>query len=138
LVAALIDGLIFSVVGYILGEIFDTEVVTVGEGSVSYMLTGTPLLITSLLSLMYYTYFEGSAAGQTLGKRALGIRVIDFRAGGSIGYGKAFIRWLGRLVSLIPCGLGYFWMLWDQQKQTWHDKFAAAVVVPVDAYPVNH
>ena len=30
--------------------------------------------------------------------------------------------------------LGYLWMLWDKEKQTWQDKFAGSVVVPVDAY----
>ena len=45
------------------------------------------------------------------------------------------MRYFGRWVSAIPCLLGYFWMLWDKEKQTWHDKFATDVVVPVDAYP---
>ena len=91
-----------------------------------------------LIAAVYFTYFEGSASGQTVGKRALGIRVIDFGGGGSIGYGRAFIRWIGRYVSAIVILLGYFWMLWDKEKQTWHDKFANAVVVPVDAYPVTN
>ncbi len=30
--------------------------------------------------------------------------------------------------------LGYLWMLWDPEKQTWHDKLATTVVVPADAY----
>jgi hypothetical protein len=25
-------------------------------------------------------------------------------------------------------GLGYFWMLWDEQQQTWHDKIAGTTV----------
>ena len=85
----------------------------------------------------YLTYFEGSPSGQTVGKKAMGIRVIDFRTGGSIGHGRAFIRWIGRYVSAIPCLLGYFWMLWDKEKQTWHDKLATTVVVPVSDYPVS-
>jgi len=32
--------------------------------------------------------------------------------------------------------LGYLWMLWDAQQQTWHDKLANTTVVPVSAYPV--
>ena len=36
----------------------------------------------------------------------------------------------------IPCFLGYFWMLWDSEKQTWHDKMAITVVVPTSDYPV--
>jgi uncharacterized RDD family membrane protein YckC len=31
--------------------------------------------------------------------------------------------------------LGYFWMLWDNGKQTWHDKMARSFVVPVISYP---
>jgi len=29
------------------------------------------------------------------------------------------------------------WMLWDREKQCWHDKTANSVVVPEPAYPVN-
>ncbi len=89
-----------------------------------------------ILSIAYYTMLEGGPTGQTLGKKALGIRVYDARQGGPIGYGRGFIRWIGRIVSSIPFLLGYFWMLWDKEKQTWHDKMAGSVVVPVDQYPV--
>ena len=118
--AAFVDGILLAVVNVILRAI-------AGAGG------GTG--IGTLVSLAYFTYFEGGPTGQTLGKRALGIRVIDFGGGGSIGYGRAFIRWIGRFVSAIVVFLGYFWMLWDKERQTWHDKFANAVVVPVADYP---
>jgi|SRR6266545_4797345 len=90
-----------------------------------------------VFSLAYFTYLEGSPSGQTVGKKALGIRVIDFGTGGPIGYGRGFIRWISRILSTIPCLLGYFWMLWDKEKQTWHDKLASSIVVPESAYPVS-
>jgi uncharacterized RDD family membrane protein YckC len=93
--------------------------------------------VGTILSLVYFTYFEGSASGQTVGKRLLGIRVIDFSSGGPIGYGRAFVRWIARILSGIVCLLGYLWMLWDKEKQTWHDKLATTVVVPTSAYPVQ-
>ena len=120
LVAALIDGILLGIIGGIL---------SVANKNLGYLDT--------LLSIAYFTYLEGSPSGQTVGKKAMGIRVIDFGGGGSIGYGRAFIRWIGRIVSGIACLLGYFWMLWDKEKQTWHDKFANAVVVPESAYPVE-
>jgi uncharacterized RDD family membrane protein YckC len=87
--------------------------------------------------LAYFTYFEGSESGQTLGKRALGIRVYDFAGGaGGIGYGRGFVRAIMKYVSGLACFLGYLWMLWDKEKQTWHDKVATTVVVPVSDYPV--
>jgi uncharacterized RDD family membrane protein YckC len=32
-------------------------------------------------------------------------------------------------VSQLALLLGYLWMLWDPNKQTWHDKVAQSVVV---------
>jgi uncharacterized RDD family membrane protein YckC len=120
--AAFVDGILLAIVNLVLRGIAGT-----GGG------TG----LGTLVSLAYFTYFEGGPTGQTIGKRALGIRVIDFGGGGSIGYGRAFIRWIGRFVSAIVFLLGYLWMLWDKERQTWHDKFANSVVVPVSAYPID-
>jgi len=120
--AAFLDGLILGVIGFIGGVILGSD----NAANVAGLLLG----------IAYYTYLEGST-GQTLGKKALGIRVIDLKDGGSIGYGRAFIRYIGRFVSGIVLLLGYLWMLWDKEKQTWHDKFANSVVVPESAYPVS-
>jgi uncharacterized RDD family membrane protein YckC len=92
--------------------------------------------IQFLLGLGYYIYFHGSPSGQTIGKKVMNIRVIGFEDGGPIGYGRAALRYVGSILSAIPCGLGYLWMLWDSEKQTWHDKFASSVVVPTAAAPV--
>jgi hypothetical protein len=53
---------------------------------------------------------------------AAGIRVIGFAEPGPIGYGRAFIRAIGRYISAIALLIGYLWMLWDDERQTWHDK----------------
>jgi uncharacterized RDD family membrane protein YckC len=119
--AAFIDGVLLGVIGAIIRAILGT-----GLGSA----------VNILLGLAYYVYLEGSTSGQTVGKRAMNIRVIDINGGGPIGPTRALIRYIGRFVSAIVCLLGYFWMLWDAEKQTWHDKFASSVVVPTSAYPV--
>jgi uncharacterized RDD family membrane protein YckC len=94
-------------------------------------------LITIVIGIVYFAYFEGSASGQTPGKKVLKIRVIDFGSGGPIGMGRALVRYVARFVSSLPCALGYLWMLWDKEKQTWHDKLSTTVVVPESAYPVE-
>ena len=119
--AVLIDGIILAVFGFVIQ-------LAIGQNAGS--------LIGWLLGVVYFGYLEGSASGQTIGKRALGIRVIDYRTGGPIGFGRAIIRYFARILSTLPCLLGYFWMLWDSEKQTWHDKLATDVVVPVEHYPV--
>ena len=121
LVAAIIDGVIIGVAELILATII-TPQVGYGLGLVG--------------GLFYAGYLEGSPSGQTIGKKVMGIRVIDFSAGGPIGFGRGVVRYLGKIVSSIPCGLGYLWMLWDKEKQCWHDKIATTVVVPVAQYPV--
>jgi uncharacterized RDD family membrane protein YckC len=120
--ASLIDGIILFVVEIVLRAI-------VGRSGGS----GLSLLV----SIAYFTLFVGAARGQTPGMSALGIRVISFDGSGSIGYGRACIRWLGGILSTIVIFLGFFWMLWDKEKQCWHDKLASDVVVPVSAYPMR-
>ena len=122
LVAAIVDGIILAIPYFILWAILGQEL--------AYALS-------LLVDIAYFTYLEGGPTGQTFGKKALDIRVIDFATGGPIGYGRGFIRWLGRLLSAVACLIGYLWMLWDKEKQTWHDKLANAVVVPTSAYPVS-
>jgi uncharacterized RDD family membrane protein YckC len=119
--ASLIDGIILGIVGTILA------VALKGAGSALALLVG----------VAYFTFFVGSARGQTPGMSALGIRVISFDGSGSIGYGRAFIRWIGGYLSAIVLFLGYLWMLWDKENQCWHDKLASDVVVPVSAYPLR-
>jgi uncharacterized RDD family membrane protein YckC len=126
--AVVIDGIVIGIIPII--------ILAIGGASSSGGLLVLGYLLFFVGGIAYQVYFEGGPTGQTLGKRAMGIRVIDFNTGGSIGYGRAFLRWIGRIVSGFLCYLGYFWMLWDKEKQCWHDKMANDVVVPVQYYPV--
>jgi uncharacterized RDD family membrane protein YckC len=111
-VAALIDGVVLGVVSFVLVLALHA----VGYG------------IEFLVSLAYFTYLEGST-GQTLGKKSMQIKVVDTDGGGPIGYGRAAVRWFGRILSALVIYLGYLWMLWDKDKQCWHDKLANDYVV---------
>jgi uncharacterized RDD family membrane protein YckC len=122
LVAAIVDGILIGVVGLIVELAIRNALGTI---------------IAYALGIGYYGWLEGSASGQTVGKKMMGIRVYDLRQGGPIGTGRAIGRYFARIISTIPCLLGYFWMLWDGEKQTWHDKLVGSVVVPVSAYPVD-
>lgn len=121
-VALLVDAVVLAVVGGVLRLILGA---TGGQS------------IAVLVGLAYYGYLEGSPSGQTVGKKMMNIRVVDLNGGGPIGIGRALLRYVGRIISAIPCLLGYFWAIWDDQNQTWHDKFATTVVVPTSAYPVE-
>jgi uncharacterized RDD family membrane protein YckC len=101
-------------------------------------------LLGLVVTMLYFILFEGSASGQTIGKRALSIRVINQQTGGSIGYPRALgrnaVRSLPSLIPLVSFFWGLLdalWMLWDKENQTLHDKAAGTLVVPVAAYPIH-
>lgn len=77
---------------------------------------------------LYHWLFTG-LRGQTLGKMALGIKVVN--AAGSVpGLGRAALREIpGKILSTIAVCLGFLWVIWDGQKQGWHDKIASTHVV---------
>jgi uncharacterized RDD family membrane protein YckC len=112
--ASLIDGILLGIVSGILQAVLGT---------------GGGYGLGTLITIAYFVYFHGKT-GQTPGDAALSIRVVGKDDGAPIGYGRAFVRWLVSLVSGAVILLGYLWMLWDSEKQTWHDKAANAVVVP--------
>jgi uncharacterized RDD family membrane protein YckC len=132
--AFLLDGVLLYVVSLIVGVIFGQGHRSGGTASVH--VHGLPFVIDLVIGIAYYVALEGGPRGQTLGKRAVGIRVYDLASGGPIGYGRAAVRYIGKLVSAVPCGLGDFWMLWDKEKQTWQDKFAGSIVVRTSDYPI--
>jgi uncharacterized RDD family membrane protein YckC len=115
--ASLIDGVLVVLVHVVL----DLALKTAGPG------------IGLLLTIAYFVCCEGGERGQTIGKAALAVQVRS-AGGGPLGYGRALLRCVGHIISTIPLLLGYFWMLWDPNKQTWHDKLAGSVVVPHGMY----
>jgi len=122
LVGLLIDSVIVGLVNR-LGDALTSQ--TVG------------FVLAVFVQLAYAVYFISSGSGQTPGMRIMGIRAIDARTGGRVQPGQALVRWLMSIVSSFVLLLGYFWMLWDPEKQTWQDKVAGTYVVPTAYYPVE-
>ena len=90
-----------------------------------------PAMLSNIFLLwLYYWLFTG-LKGQTLGKMAVGIKVVNAQ-GDIIGLGAAAMREiLGKTLSAIALYIGFFWIAGDRQKQGWHDKIAGTYVVKV-------
>jgi hypothetical protein len=71
---------------------------------------------------------ESSDWQATLGKRAMGIKVVD-EYGNRIGFGRATGRYYSKIVSTIIFSVGYMMAGWTERKQGLHDKMAGAFVV---------
>ena len=74
-------------------------------------------------------FIVGNGKGGTFGKRALGLRVRDANRDEQIGVGRGLVRYVVWLVGLYSFWLGWLSMIWDAQKQTWHDKGTNSIVV---------
>ncbi len=128
--ATLIDGAIMLVMGTI---IFAATGGLSGGGfddptSIAEKIDAGPFrVITTVLSAAYMAGMT-AAKGQTLGKMALGIRVIG-PDGGNPGFFRALLReGFGKNISSCLCGLGYLWCLWDDSQQCWHDKIFGTTI----------
>jgi uncharacterized RDD family membrane protein YckC len=85
--------------------------------------------LSTLFQAVYFTYFWSAAGkGQTLGSRALNIRVVK-TDGSYLDYVGAFLRYIGFFISCIVFLIGVIWAAFDAQKQGWHDKIAGTYVV---------
>jgi uncharacterized RDD family membrane protein YckC len=80
-----------------------------------------PLLSTLLLFSLFGFFAKfWTHNGQTLGMQVWGIRIQN-PDGRAIDLWQALLRFLIAVVSLLCLGMGYWWMLIDKQKRTWHD-----------------
>jgi uncharacterized RDD family membrane protein YckC len=66
--------------------------------------------------------------GTTVGGIVCGLRVVrlDDR---ELDWPTAIVRALGCFLSLVVGGLGFVWVVFDDERQSWHDKIAGTVVV---------
>src|SRR5690606_4044761 len=86
-------------------------------------------LLNMIVGSLYYVILI-ARSGQTIGKKLFKIKVVSLSTNTPPSYGKAFLREVvGKLISSVIVGLGYFWTIWDKKKQTWHDKIAGTVVI---------
>lgn len=79
------------------------------------------------LSVLYQLYFA-SMAGQTIGMRLVGIRLISSR-GRAPGPVRGLLRVAALAVSVLPGGLGWLWALFDREHRALHDHVAGTYVI---------
>lgn len=87
------------------------------------------LAMSFVFNVAYFALQEGSRQAATVGKRLVRVKVVDATTRTSVGPGRAAVRTSAKILSLLPLGLGYLWMLWDPKRQCWHDKLSHTVVI---------
>ena len=135
--ALLLDILAVQVIGTVSGTAWMWPIVSLlGTGRRDFQLMAMVWWI--VFPPAYFLYFwvpmtytrrlPGAGTGQTIGHRALGLRVVTV-SGSPLGLGRAFIRYVGYWIGALALGLSFLWVAFDRGKQGWHDKLAGTCVV---------
>lgn len=129
LVAAIIDSVILWLVSLVLGFVIG---IVMGKNGASLN-----FILSIGVTIAYWVFYQASQ-GQTLGKKAMGIKVVDL-AGNKPTIMTFFLREIiGKLISTIILFIGYLMILWDTKKQGLHDKIAGTVVIRVANMPAQN
>lgn len=87
-------------------------------------------VIASIAWWIYNRCIQAGRTGQSLGKRALHMRLISERTGEPIGGGMAFARDICHILDSLACYIGWLFPIWDAKRQTFADKIISTVVIP--------
>ena len=85
--------------------------------------------VASGLIFIFYYSFMLSRSGATYGKKILGIKVVTSVDGAYIGFGRAFLRYIGFVISCMLLFLPLIIQPFTKRKQALHDKTSKTVVI---------
>lgn len=135
--AVFIDGIILYIVGYVIGMVLgkpsNEEILALSQsegfsGAMKATYFSSSNMVSLVVQWLYVALLISGPWQATLGKRALGIKVTSTK-GERISFLNATGRYFATFLSAIILLIGYFMMLWDDKKQTLHDKLAGTLVV---------
>jgi len=123
-VAKFIDGILQQVVVFVANLVLGA-VISAAEAPTAFFVVS--LTLSMLLSGAYSIFFTGKY-GATLGKMALGLKVVR-AGGGAVGYGLAAGRFFAELLSSFTLLIGYIIAAFDDEKRTLHDRICNTRVI---------
>lgn len=85
-------------------------------------------LMLMVIWIFYHAGIDSSAWQGTIGKRLLKLKIVDLY-GKEISIARAFFRCLSVFISIVPFGLGIWYISTDRKKRSWHDLIAGSYVI---------
>ncbi len=119
-VAVFIDAILLWVVQMVLNFVFMGTLMASQYSESRATGAGIVLVILQYAVAIGYETIMIGRYGATLGKMALGLRVVK-SDGGRVGYGRAFGRYFAKLVSALILLIGYIMAGFDSQKRALHN-----------------
>ena len=115
---------------------FGNPTFTSGDANVGLVVAGGLLIaLGALVSIgitIWNRIFKMGRTGQSVGKKVIGLYLLDDKTGQPVGAGMTFLREIVNSLVNQVIYIGWLWMLWDADKQTLGDKavHSSVVVVP--------
>lgn len=88
------------------------------------------------LQAVYFAWFHAGGAQATLGKMAVGIKVVD-EAGGRISFARGIGRYFATVLSWLVLGIGFLMAAFTDRKRALHDMVCSTLVVDRWAYTAH-
>ena len=130
-VLAIPGGIIGAILGVVLGA--SMGAVGSGESAIEIVAQLASALINLAIGMAYYTWFHASQGGATLGKMAVGIKVVRSN-GERLTKARAFGRYWAAVLSTFTLGIGFLMAAFTERKQGLHDMICDTLVVDRWAY----
>jgi uncharacterized RDD family membrane protein YckC len=121
-IATLIDLTIVFGLLFILEKFFFSSTYTTIDFNIYWFLAG------SFAWILYNGFFESSGYQATIGKMVLKLKVIDLY-GKKLSVLRASFRCISTIISILPIGLGIWYITTDPRKQGWHDLISGSYVI---------
>lgn len=83
-----------------------------------------------LFSVYLYLAWCWGRGGQTLGLKCWRVKVVT-QTGHSLDWRTAMKRFLASILSWLPLGLGYLWIIFDKEGLSWHDRLSGTQIIMV-------
>ncbi|MDC3418002.1 RDD family protein [Aquibacillus salsiterrae] len=118
-IALIIDSILVGILDWIISAVF-------GANNDPNQLVS--IIISLVIAIGYYVWFQSFNNGQTFGKKIMGIRVTKLD-GERVGFGNMFLREIiGKFLSALTLFIGYI-IAASPKKRALHDYVAGTMVV---------
>lgn len=121
--AIIIDTIVVGVASGIVGAIAGAALAVSPDGTAFVLIQ-----LVSVLGAVLYEVAMIATYGATVGKMALGLKVIRAQ-GGSVGTGLSVGRYFAKFISGVILLIGYLMAGWDPEKRALHDRICETRVI---------
>lgn len=125
LVAYIIDAILISLVFGVVTSIFGVRYVDMDDLS---HIDPTTNLLSLAVAWLYFALMESSERGATVGKMAMGLRVVS-NDGKRISFMNATGRYFAKILSAMIFCIGFIMIAFTDRKRGLHDMIASTLVI---------